>query len=156
MNQETIDQTYLVQCLDLAKEAQMRDEVPVGAMVVNNQTGKIVAKASNLREKLNTPLGHAEIIAIHKACKKLGTWRLVGHTLYSSLEPCVMCSGVIIQSRLDRVVYSATDTKGGGQSLFKLFDSFVLNHQVDWEKGAFEEDNKTLLKNFFKQKRKIR
>lgn len=154
MDQERIDQSYLSQCLDLAKEGGGKDEVPVGAMVVNNQTGEIVAKSFNLRETLNTPLAHAEIIAIHKACKKLGSWRLTGHTLYSSLEPCVMCSGVILQSRIDRVVYSATDTKGGGQSLFGLFNNLKLNHKVDWEKGAFEADNRTLLQDFFKEKRK--
>lgn len=154
MDQETIDQKFLSECLDLAKAAEAKDEVPVGAMVVNSQTGEIVSKSFNLRETLNTPLAHAEIIAIHRACKKLGTWRLVGHTLYSSLEPCVMCSGVIIQSRLDRVVYSATDTKGGGQSLFQLFDSFKLNHKVNWEKGAFAADSQSLLKDFFKAKRK--
>ncbi len=154
MDQETIDQKFLSQCLDLAREAGTRDEVPVGAMVVNNSTGEIVSKSFNLRETLHTPLAHAELMAIHKACKKLGTWRLVGHTLYSSLEPCVMCAGVIVQARLDRVVYSATDVKGGGQSLFQLFDNFKLNHKVDWEKGAFEADNNTLLKDFFKAKRK--
>jgi tRNA(adenine34) deaminase len=148
-----MDQSYLAQCLELAKEAQAKDEVPVGAMIVNNQTGEIVAKSFNLRETLNTPLAHAEILAIHKACKKLGTWRLTGHTLYSSLEPCVMCSGVILQSRVDRVVYSATDVKGGGQSLFQLFNNLKLNHKVDWKKGAFEGDNRTLLQDFFKAKR---
>lgn len=153
MDQETFDQGFLAQCLDLAKEAGLADEVPVGAIVVNNLTGEVVAKAYNLRESLNTPLGHAEILAIHKACKKLGTWRLTGHTLYSSLEPCVMCSGVIIQSRIDRVVYSATDVKGGGQSLFQLFDSLKLNHRVVWEKGPFEADNRLLLKAFFQEKR---
>ncbi len=153
MDQDAIDQTYLSKCLDLARIAGSRNEVPVGAMIVDNQTGEIVSKSFNLRETLNTPLAHAEIIAIHRACKKLGTWRLVGHTLYSSLEPCVMCSGTIIQSRLDRVVYSATDTKGGGQSLFQLLDNFKLNHKVRWKKGAFEADNQTLLKQFFKAKR---
>lgn len=154
MDQETFDQSYLAQCLDLAKKAEAVDEVPVGAMVVNNLTGEVVATAYNLKESLNTPLAHAEILAIHKACKKLGTWRLTGHTLYSSLEPCVMCSGVILQSRIDRVVYSATDVKGGGQSLFQLFDNLKMNHKVDWEKGAFEADNRTLLQDFFKDKRK--
>ncbi|MCB0378036.1 MAG: nucleoside deaminase [Bdellovibrionales bacterium] len=154
MDQQTFDQTYLAQCLDLARRAGSKNEVPVGAMVVNNQTGEVVASAYNLRESLNTPIGHAEILAIHKACKKLGTWRLTGHTLYSSLEPCVMCSGAIIQSRIDRVVYSATDTKGGGQSLFQLFDSLKLNHRVNWQKGSFEADNRTLLQDFFKERRK--
>jgi tRNA(adenine34) deaminase len=153
MDQETIDQSYLPQCLDLARQAGAQDEVPVGALVVNNQTGKVISKSFNLRETLKTPLAHAEMIAIHRACKKLGTWRLVGHTLYSSLEPCVMCAGTIIQCRLDRVVYSATDTKGGGQSLFQIFDNPKLNHQVAWAKGAFEADNQSLLKDFFKKKR---
>lgn len=153
MDQETIDQKYLAQCLDLAKLAAAQDEVPVGAMVVNNQTGEIVARSYNLRETLNSPLGHAEVIAIHRACKKLETWRLTGHTLYVSLEPCVMCSGVIVQSRLDRVVYSATDTKGGGQSLFGLLNNDQLNHKVDWAKGAFEADSRTLLQDFFRAKR---
>jgi tRNA(adenine34) deaminase len=153
MDQVQRDQSYLSQCLDLAKKAGDRDEVPVGALIINNITNEIVSKSFNLRETLNTPLAHAEILAIHKACKILGTWRLTGHTLYSSLEPCVMCSGVILQSRLDRVVYSATDTKGGGQSLFGLFNHLKLNHKVAWEKGAFEADNRTLLQNFFKLKR---
>lgn len=153
MDQNTIDQSYLAQCLDLAKKAQANDEVPVGALVVNNATGEIVAKSFNLRETLKTPLAHAELIAIHQACKKIGNWRLTGHTLYSSLEPCVMCSGVILQSRIDRVVYSATDVKGGGQSLFQLFNNFKLNHKVVWEKGAFEADNRSLLQEFFKGKR---
>ncbi len=154
MDQETIDQSFLSLCLDLAKKAQEQEEVPVGAMIVNNSTGEIVSKSFNLRESLNTPIGHAETIAIHRACKKLGTWRLTGHTLYTSLEPCVMCSGVIVQSRLDRVVYSATDTKGGGQSLFKIFDNQNLNHKVRWSKGAFEADNRQLLQDFFKKRRK--
>lgn len=153
MDQESLDQSYLAQCLDLARKAETHDEVPVGALVVNNQSGEIVAKSFNLRETLNTPLAHAEIIAIHRTCKKLGTWRLTGHTLYSSLEPCVMCSGVILQSRIDRVVFSATDVKGGGQSLFQLLDHRELNHQVSWQKGAFEADNRTLLQNFFKARR---
>lgn len=154
MDQETFDQSFLAQCLDLAREGGSKDEVPVGALVVNNLTGEVVSKSFNLRESLNTPIGHAEIIAIHKACKKLGTWRLTGHTLYSSLEPCVMCSAVIIQSRLDRVVYSATDIKGGGQSLFQIFNNHKLNHKVIWEKGAFEADNQQLLQDFFRGKRR--
>lgn len=154
MDQDTIDQSFLAQCLDLAKQAAEIGEVPVGALIVNSQTQEIISKSFNLREKLNTPIGHAEMVAIHQACKKLGTWRLTGHTLYCSLEPCVMCSGTIIQTRLDRVVYSATDTKGGGQSLFGLLDNHQLNHRVKWSKGSFEGDSRELLKSFFKERRK--
>lgn len=153
MNQDQIDQKFLAMCLDLAKKAGEKGEVPVGAMIVHSQSGEIISKGLNLRESINSPLGHAEVVAIHKASKKLGTWRLTGHTLYSSLEPCVMCSGVIIQSRLDRVVYSATDMKGGGQSLFQLLDNPKLNHKVEWSKGAFAADNKELLQQFFKRRR---
>ena len=156
MDQQSLDQKFLAQCLDLAQQAADRDEVPVGALIVNNQTHNVVSKAFNLRESLNSPLGHAEILAIHRACKKLGSWRLEGHSLYSSLEPCVMCSGVILQARLERVVYSATDTKGGGQSLFQLLERPELNHQVRWEKGAFEGNSRTLLQSFFKKKRKTK
>ncbi|MEM7645421.1 MAG: nucleoside deaminase [Pseudomonadota bacterium] len=149
-----MDQTFLAECLSLARKAAAVDEVPVGAMVVNNQTQEIIAKAFNRRETLTTTLGHAEVVAIHQACKKLGTWRLSGHTLYVSLEPCVMCCGVILQARMDRVVYSATDPKGGGQSLFQLFDRKELNHQVAWQKGAFAADSGQLLQEFFRAKRK--
>ncbi len=154
MDQETLDQSFLSLCLDLAKAAAKKDEVPVGALIVDNQSSQIISKSFNLRENLHTPLAHAEIIAIHRACKKLGTWRLTGHTLYSNLEPCVMCSGVITQSRLDRVVYSATDLKGGGQSLFQLLDHPKLNHNVNWSKGTFEKESRQLLQNFFQKKRK--
>ena len=147
------DQPYLAQCLDLARKAQARGEVPVGALVVNHHTGEIVSKAFNLRESLQSPLAHAETLAIHRACRKLKTWRLKGHSLYSNLEPCVMCSGVIIQARLDRVIYSAPDSKGGGQSLFGLLHHPRLNHRTLWEKGAFETDSQSLLKSFFKQRR---
>lgn len=153
MDQKSMDQKFLGMCLQLARKAEKRGEVPVGALVVNTSTGEVVSKSLNLRETLNTPLGHAEMVAIHQACRKLGTWRLTGHTLYTSLEPCVMCSGTIIQSRLDRVVFSATDPKGGGQSLFGLLENEKLNHKVQWQQGALETENKALLKAFFKARR---
>lgn len=153
MEQKNTDLAFLGQCLDLAKSAGEADEVPVGALIVENSTGKVVASASNLRESLCSPIAHAEVIAIHRACKKNGSWRLTGHTLYSSLEPCVMCSGVILQARLDRVVFSAPDPKGGGQSLFGLFDDSRLNHKVHWQSGLLEVENRDLLKSFFRTKR---
>ena len=156
MDQKSVDKKHLQRCLDLAKRAEQQGEVPVGALIINNQTNQVVSQAFNLRETLQTPIGHAEIIAIHKACRKLKSWRLTGHSLYSSLEPCVMCSGVIIQSRLDRVIYSATDLKGGGQSLLKIFDFKALNHQPEIEYGLLSEGSKNLLQMFFKNKRKKR
>ncbi len=153
MNQRETDRFHLAQCLYLAKKARDCQEVPVGALVVDNQTGEVLAGAFNLREKLKTPLAHAEILAIHRACKKLGHWRLVGCSLYSSMEPCVMCCGVILQSRMDRVVYSATDHKMGGQSLFQLFDRSELNHKVIWTRGVLERQSCSLLQDFFRDKR---
>lgn len=153
MTENPTDLSFLRQCLDLAKSAQTIDEVPVGALIVNNQTGEIVAKGMNRRETLSSPIAHAEVIAVHRACKKLGTWRLSGHTLYSSLEPCVMCSGVILQTRLDRVVFSATDPKGGGQSLFNLMQDPRLNHHVSLSQGILEAESRNLLRSFFREKR---
>ena len=153
MDQRQSDRFYLAQCLDLAKKAQSRDEVPVGALVVNHQTGEILSKAFNLRESLHTALAHAEILAIHRACKKLGSWRLSGHSLYSSLEPCIMCSGAILQSRIDRVVYSAPDSVAGGQSLLGVFDRLEFNHSVEWIEGDFKDQSSSLLKDFFRKKR---
>ena len=154
MNQENADRFYLAQCLHLAKKARQYHEVPVGALVIDNQKGQILAKAFNFREELKTPLAHAETLAIHRACKKLGRWRLVGCSLYSTLEPCVMCCGVIIQSRMDRVIYSAPDHKMGGQSLFQLFERKEFNHKVVWSQGVLERESRSLLQRFFREKRK--
>ena len=153
LDQERIDRFYLTQCLDLAKKAKQHQEVPVGALVIDNQTGGVLAGAFNLREKLQTPLAHAEILAIHKACKKRGSWRLTGCSLYSTLEPCVMCCGVILQSRMDRVIYSAADHKMGGQSLLHLFEKQEFNHRVVWSQGLLKQESGSLLQDFFKEKR---
>lgn len=153
MDREKTDRFYLTQCLDLAGKAKKCQEVPVGALVVDNHTGKILAKAFNLKEKLQTPLAHAEVLAIHRACKKLGHWRLIGCSLYSTLEPCVMCCGIILQTRMDRVVYSARDCKMGGQSLLGLFDNLKFNHRVVWTQGLLEEESGLLLQDFFREKR---
>ncbi len=149
------DQHYLEICLNLARKAKDRDEVPVGALIVDSHSGQILSRAYNLKEKLQSPLGHAEVLAIHRACQKLKNWRLTGYTLFSSLEPCVMCSGVIVQARLDRVVYSAIDPKGGGQSLFELLKNSKLNHRLELSSGNLEKPSQDLLQGYFKAKRKL-
>ena len=153
MEPKSRDFEYLARCLELAKKAAEQGEVPVGALIANSDTGEILSEAYNLREKLQSPLGHAETLAIHRACRKLGQWRLSGYSLYTSLEPCVMCSGVIVQARLDRVIYSAPDPKGGGQSLFELLRSKPLNHQCELSFGILQEENGEILRNFFRQRR---
>lgn len=130
-----------------AKIAYSKGEVPVGAVIVYD--GRIIARAHNLREKKQSAIKHAEILAIEKASKKLGTWRLSDCTLYVTLEPCPMCSGAIIQSRIKNVYYGAKDNKSGcAGSVFDMF-SYPFNHRVEINQGLMEEEASLLLKNFF-------
>lgn len=118
----TIDEEYMLKALELAEKAYALGEIPVGAIVVSPE-GKIIGEGYNLREQLMSPTAHAEVIAIEQAAKKLGSWRLSGCTLYVTLEPCPMCAGAIMNSRLKRVVYGAFDDKNGAcASVTCLFD----------------------------------
>ena len=135
-----------------AKKALRKKEVPIGAVIVRDN--KIVAKAHNLREKSNLATGHAEIIAIQKANKKLKSWRLDSCSLYVTIEPCPMCAGAIIQSRIKEVVYGATDIKSGSHtSVINLFE-LPYNHQVKVERGILEEECSQIISDFFKTIRK--
>lgn len=135
-----------------AIKARCLDEVPVGAIIVKN--GKVLAKAHNLKEKTNDPMGHAEILCIKKACKKVGDWYLKGCELYVTLEPCVMCAGAIINARIEKVYFGARDLKGGAfGGLFNLMDQKGFNHYCDFE--YFEKEScGSILKEYFKNKRK--
>lgn len=137
-----------------AKKAYNNDEVPVGAvLVINNQ---VVSRGYNNRQKNKDVLGHAEIIAIKKATKKLDAWILEGATLYVTLEPCLMCAGVILQSRIKRVVYATNEPKFGVvESKMKIFDE-KFNHQIEVTKGVLQEESSNLLKEFFKHKRLLK
>jgi tRNA(adenine34) deaminase len=152
MTQEQKDAYWMKAALRLARKAAILGEVPIAAIVVD-ESG-VVAYAINTRERQNTPLGHAELFALHKASQKKNNWRLSDCTLYVTLEPCVMCAGAIQQARLARVVYAATDPKGGAvQSLFKILDDKRLNHQVAVVGGIFESEAQTLMSGFFQDKR---
>jgi len=145
---------YMNIALKEAQKAKELDEVPIGAVIVLN--GKVIAKAHNLREKNQSATAHAEVIAINKACKKLNSWRLNGCILYVTLEPCTMCVGASILSRVDGVVYGAKDPKGG--SLGSLYDISLIkgfNHYPWIVSGVCEEESSFILKEFFKNKRKI-
>ncbi len=142
---------FMDEALALAKEAAAEGEVPVGCVIVRK--GQIVGRGRNRREKDKTALAHAEIEAIHEACQKLGGWRLWECTLYVTLEPCPMCAGAIINSRIPRVVYGASDKKFGAcGSVCSLF-SMEFNHHPTVEKGIREEEAAALMTEFFQNLR---
>jgi len=146
------DKKYMKMALKEAKKAVKKDEVPIGAIIVRD--GKVIAKAHNLREKSNMATGHAEILAIQQANKKLKSWRLDSGTLYVTIEPCPMCAGAIVQSRIKNVVYGAQDLKSGAhQSVTNLFD-LPLNHKVKVEHGIMEEECGQIVSKFFAGKRR--
>ena len=136
----------------LAYLAYSKGEVPVGAVIEKN--GKIIAKAYNKREKNQIATHHAEILAIQKACKKLKSWRLDECNMYVTLEPCPMCAGAIINARINHLYYATADKSSGGISKFNILES-TLNHTTSASQiTEFEEENKNLIKKFFKDKRK--
>ena len=145
------DQKFMDEALVLAAEAATEGEVPVGCVIVRN--GQVVGRGRNRRERDKTALGHGEIEAIADACKNLGGWRLWDCTLYVTLEPCPMCAGAIINARIPRVVYGASDVKSGAcGSVCNLF-SMEFNHHPQVEKGVREEACSALLQEFFKNLR---
>lgn len=147
------DKLYMAMALEEAQKAYAIGEVPIGAVLVKDD--EVVAKAFNLREKAKDPTAHAEILLLKEGAKKLGGWRLSGTTLYVTLEPCIMCAGAIVQSRVDRVVYGARDPKGGGvESLVNLLQLSGTNHKVDSTGGVLEEECSEILKLFFRELRK--
>jgi len=145
------DLFYMNQALLLAKEAAAAGEVPVGCVIVRG--GEIVGRGRNVREADKTALGHAEIVALDDACKKLGGWRLWDCTLYVTLEPCPMCAGAIINARIPRVVFGARDEKYGAcGSVCDLF-SMNFNHRPEVTAGVLEQESKALLTDFFERLR---
>jgi tRNA(adenine34) deaminase len=146
------DAYFMGLALEEAKKAEQLQEVPIGAVIVKN--GEVIAKAHNLRETEQRSIAHAEMLAIDEACKKLGTWRLEDTTLYVTLEPCPMCAGAIVLSRIERVVFGASDPKGGcAGTLMNLLQEERFNHQAEIVNGVREDECGKLLTNFF---RKIR
>lgn len=149
------DEFYMEMAMKFAREAAAEGETPVGAVVVRND-GFIAGTGRNRREKGRNALYHAEVIAIDEACRTLGGWRLSGCTLYVTLEPCPMCAGAIINSRIDRVMFAACDSAAGAAgSLVNLF-SLGCNHQPAVEQGLMKEESEALLKDFFSELRRKR
>ena len=147
-----MDEKYMKEAIIEAKKAYEKDEVPIGAVIVKE--GKIIARAHNLRESKQIATAHAEILAIEKACKKIGSWRLNDCTLYVTLEPCAMCSGAMILSRVNRIVYGASDTKGGCiDSCIKMYEQQGFNHYPLVTSGVLKDECSSILTAFFKNKR---
>ncbi|MEG0468574.1 MAG: tRNA adenosine(34) deaminase TadA [Longicatena sp.] len=148
-----MDKRFMLDAIKEANKALAIDEVPIGCVIVKDD--KIIARGYNLREKKQQSIAHAEIITIQKACKKVGSWRLEDCTLYVTLEPCPMCSGAILQSRIKRVVFGAKDPKGGCMgSCMNMYDIKGFNHYPEITSGIMEEECGLMLTNFFKEKRK--
>lgn len=142
--------------LELAQIAYEIGEVPVGAVVVSNRTGEIVGEGWNLRESAKNALAHAEIIAINNACQKLGGWRLPECSIYVTLEPCPMCCGAIINSRIDNVIFGAYDVKSGSAvSVQKMFE-LPYNYHPSVIGGILETECSQMLTDFFRELRKSR
>jgi tRNA(adenine34) deaminase len=148
------DEKWMRHVLSLAKTAAKLNEVPIAAIVVDKKN-RVVGSAFNQKETQHNACNHAEIMTIEKAGKTLKNWRLLDCTLYTNLEPCVMCAGAIYQSRIGRLVYAATDKKMGGvESVFQVLDSEKINHKTEWQSGILANESKELLSNFFKKRRK--
>lgn len=151
----TEDEKYMKQAIKLAKKAWKMEEVPIGCVIVHE--GKIIGRGYNRRTTDKNPLAHAELIAIKKASKKMGDWRLEDCTLYVTLEPCQMCSGAIVQARVKKVVVGCMNPKAGcAGSILNLLQVERFNHQVELETGILEEECSEMMKSFFRELREKR
>lgn len=152
-SQNKLDTYFMNLALAQAKKAEELDEVPIGAVVVHEN--QVIAQGYNRREVDNDPAGHAEFIAMKQASEKLGVWRLSGCTVYVTLEPCLMCAGLMYQARIDRCVYGASDPKAGALgSLYSVNEDDRLNHTFDVASGVCSQECAAVLRTFFQNKRK--
>lgn len=150
-----MQEEFMMEALKEAKKAYKKLEVPVGAVIVKD--GKIIARAHNQKETKYDTTKHAEILAIQKASKRLKSWRLIDCEMYVTLEPCSMCAGAIINSRIKKVYIGVMDEKTGAVgSKLNLFKDYTFNHEVDFEVGILENECQKILKDFFKELRKIK
>ena len=152
MTEKLKDEFYMKEAISLAKAARDIDEVPVGALVVAN--GEIISKAYNTRERSKCATHHAEILAIEEACRVMGGWRLPGATLYVMMEPCCMCAGAIINARIERVVFGTPDLRFGAFGSLLDLAKVPLNHKPEIVGGVLAEETKSILTEYFKEKRK--
>jgi tRNA(adenine34) deaminase len=147
------DEFWMRQAIGAAMEAEKMDEVPIGACLING-AGEILAAAGNRTRTDCDPTAHAEILVLRGAAQKIGNYRLTETTLYTTIEPCAMCAGALIQSRVKRLVFGARDERFGAvESVFQLCNTSSLNHQLEITKGVLAEECRKLMQDFFRQKR---
>lgn len=147
------DEFYMRQALDQAELAYKIQEVPVGAVVVD-ETGEVISKSHNLRETMNSPSAHAEFLAIEQACRLKNSWRLTECSIYVTLEPCIMCAGLMHQTRIKKCIFGAYDKKCGALvSLYNIAEDSRLNHNFGVVGGIMEAESAELLQSFFKERR---
>ncbi len=146
---------YMKMAINEAKKALKKEEVPIGAIIVKD--GEIISKAYNIKESKHDTTKHAELIAIQKASRKLESWRLYGCEMYTTLEPCPMCAGAIINSRIKKVYIGAMDEKtGAAGSVLNIFNDYKFNHNVEYENNILREECSKILKDFFNELRKTK
>ena len=146
---------FMIEAIKEANKSLEINEVPVGAVIVKN--GKIISRGHNIKEKKQSSLAHAEIIAIEKATRKVKNWRLIDCDIYVTLEPCSMCAGAMINSRIKKVYIGAMDEKtGAAGSVLNLFNDYTFNHKVEVENGVMKTECQEILKKFFKELREAR
>lgn len=147
------DEFWMHLAIKAAIEAEKMDEVPIGACLIN-ELGEVLAVAGNRTRTDCDPTAHAEIIVLRDGAKKIGNYRLTDTTLYTTIEPCVMCAGALIQARIKRLVFGAKDERFGAvESVFQLCDTSSLNHQMEITKGVLADECRMLMQDFFKRKR---
>lgn len=148
------DEKFMRVALYAASLAKESNEVPIGACLID-RTGEVVAKAFNQTIVDNDPTGHAEILVLRKAAQKLGNYRLTGTTVYTTIEPCVMCAGALVNARIENLVFGATDERFGAvRSRFELCDNPSLNHKISITSGVLEDECRKLMQDFFGDRRK--
>jgi len=153
---EACDERWMREALAAAEAAREAGEVPVGACVVASD-GRLLAVAGNLTRTDCDPTAHAEIIALREAARAMGNYRLTGATIYSTIEPCAMCAGALVQARIKRLVYGAPDERAGAvESQFQLCDAEVLNHRMEISSRILEAECRALMQQFFRERRKTR
>lgn len=161
-DESKFDSYFMEMALREAEKAALEGEVPTGCVIIESPTSddisplsvKVLAKTHNQSESLNDATAHAEMIALSAAAEVKGNWRLVDTWLYVTKEPCPMCAGAIILSRVSKVIWGVSDPKRGGQSVFKIFEHPGINHHPEFVFGVKEEESKSLLQEFFRRRRK--